>query len=430
MDDRTIQIRVGVVVVTAAIIAFLLVLFFGEKRSLFQQQKTIYLLFRTAPGVSPQTPVRKNGVLIGRITHVELRDEGGVTLTAKIESQYKVLRNEVARISTASFIGDAVLEFIPSDVEGASNEEIADEEVIADGVVSADPLRVLANLEPRLAGAIGSIENAGNEVTQLARNLNTIVGNNQDQFQRVIQKSELAMEHFRSAMETVDEVVGDPELKANLKRSLRELPQFFDDSRATLTEAQKTLTGFQKMTARADSNLENLEKFTKPLSEKGEVLADRIESAVINVDTLLDQLVKFSEQLNSSEGTLGQLLNDKDLYNRLHRSAVNIEDATRRIRPILDDVRIITDKVATDPRQMGVKGMLDKRPSGIGMKRSPRDIEQNGLRQVEAGIWIENFRPGELDGAQEVEIQEGSSLMSRIPWRPSTRSGSANSSRR
>jgi len=429
MDDRTIQIRVGVVVVTAAVIAFLLVLFFGEKRPLFQQQKTIYLLFPHAPGVSPQTPVRKNGVLIGRVVNVELREEGGVTLTAKIESRFKVFRNEVVRISTASLIGDAVLEFVPSHVEGASREEIADDEVIADGVVAADPLRVLANLEPRLTGAISSIENAGNEVTHLARNMNTIVGNNQDQFQRVIQKSELAMEHFRSAMETVDEVVGDPEIKANLKRSLRELPQFFDDARSTLGEARQTLAGFQQMTARADSNLQNLEKFTKPLSEKGEVLADRIESAVINVDTLLDQLVQFSSQLNNRDGTLGKLLYDKELYDRLHRSAVNIEDATRRIRPILDDVRIMSDKLATDPRQLGLKGMLDRRPAGVGMKRSPREIENHGMRQIDEGIFIEDFHPGEIYEEEGRVMGDESPLMSRIPWRPKSRSGTSSATR-
>lgn len=416
-------------VVTAAVIAFLLVLFFGEKRTLFQQQKTIYLRFPTAPGVSPQTPVRKNGVLIGRVVDVELLEEGDVMLTAKLETRYPVRRNEAVRISTASLFGDAVLEFVPGSDEGASTEVIADGEFIADGIVATDPLRVLVNLETKLSGAISSIEVAGNEVTLLARNLNTIVGNNQDQFQRVMQKSELAMEHFRSAMETVDEVIGDPEMKANLKRTLRDLPELFDEARSTLTQARTTLDGFQKMSARADQNLQNLEKFTGPLAERGELLAERMESAVVNVDSLLDQLVQFSSQLNSREGTLGQLLYDKELYDRLKRTVSNLEDASRRVRPILDDVRVMTHKLATDPRQLGLKGALDRRPLGVGSKKTPGELSAPaGMRFVEEGVWIEDFTPpgATFDGvdATEIEIElpdapaSPAARTGRIPWRP------------
>ena len=42
--------------------------------------------------------------------------------------------------------------------------------------------------------------------------------------------------------------------------------------------------------------------------------------------------------------------------------------ATAKVRPILDDVRIFSDKIARDPRQLGVKGALSKTPSGYGLK--------------------------------------------------------------
>lgn len=369
MDERTLQIRVGVVVVTAAIIAFLLVLFFGERRALFfESQKTVYLKFPQAPGVTAQTPVRKNGILIGRVTDVQLLDEGGVVLTAKIDNRHKVRRNEAVRISTASLLGDAVLEFVPSNVVGASTEEIADGEFLADGLVASDPLRVLVGLEERLGGAIRSIEGAGNEVTVLARNLNTIVGNNQEQFQRVILKSEQAMDRFRSAMTTVDELVGDPQVRLQLKQALSGMPQLMADAQSTLKDARQTLDGFQQMSKRANTNLENLERFTAPLAERGDELVSAIESSVSNIDQLLEQLVQFGEALNSREGTLGQLLHDRELYDRLQRTVGNVEDASRQLRPIMNDVRILTDKLATDPGGQLLKRAIDRRPIGTGTK--------------------------------------------------------------
>jgi phospholipid/cholesterol/gamma-HCH transport system substrate-binding protein len=56
------------------------------------------------------------------------------------------------------------------------------------------------------------------------------------------------------------------------------------------------------------------------------------------------------------------------LYDRINRAAGNVEEATQRIRPILEDVRIITDKVSRDPRMLGVKGALDRKPPGAGLK--------------------------------------------------------------
>ncbi|MFO0817583.1 MAG: MlaD family protein [Pirellulales bacterium] len=371
MDERTLQIRVGVVVVTAAIIAFLLVFAFAERRSsFFETQKTIYLKFTHAPGVTAQTPVRKNGIHIGRVTDVQLLDEGGVVITAKLDDRHKVRRSEVVRISTASIIGDAVLEFVPSNEQGASNELIQDGEFIADGIVASDPLRVLIGLEDKLGGAIRSIEGAGNEVTVLARNMNTIVGNNQEQFQRVIMKSEQAMDRFRSAMTTVDELVGDPEVRLQLKQALAGVPQLMTEARTTLEDARRTLDGFQKMSERANTNLENLEQFTKPLAERGDKLVMAIESSVTNIDDLLDQLVQFGEALNNREGTLGQLMHDRDLYDRLQRTVTNVEDASRQLRPIMNDVRILTDKLATDPGGQIVKRALDRRPIGSGTKWS------------------------------------------------------------
>ncbi|MFM7071615.1 MAG: hypothetical protein ACKO38_07480, partial [Planctomycetota bacterium] len=209
---------------------------------------------------------------------------------------------------------------------------------------------------------------AGLEVTVLARNLNTIVGNNQEQFQRVIMKSEQAIDRFRSAMVTVDELVGDPEVRQQLKTTLASLPQLMREAQTTLTEARGTLDGFREMSERANKNLANLEQFTTPLAQRGDELADALASSVENVDQLLNQLAAFSEALNNREGTLGQLLHDRELYDRLERSAGNIEDASRQLRPILNDVRILTDKLATDPGGQLLKRALDRRPIGAGTK--------------------------------------------------------------
>jgi hypothetical protein len=122
---------------------------------------------------------------------------------------------------------------------------------------------------------------------------------------------------------------------------------------------------------RAEANLANLENFTRPLGERGPQLVDNLDGSLANINELLEQLVAFSDNLNNREGTLGRLLNDDEMYLRLERTLINAEDITSRIKPILDDVRIFSDKIARDPRQLGLKGALDQRPLGVGTKGTP-----------------------------------------------------------
>jgi phospholipid/cholesterol/gamma-HCH transport system substrate-binding protein len=43
----------------------------------------------------------------------------------------------------------------------------------------------------------------------------------------------------------------------------------------------------------------------------------------------------------------------------------NVNHLTLELRPIVDDVRVFTDKIARHPEQLGVRGALDRRPAGI-----------------------------------------------------------------
>ena len=60
------------------------------------------------------------------------------------------------------------------------------------------------------------------------------------------------------------------------------------------------------------------------------------------------------------------------MLEKLIKSALgNAEDITSRLKPIMDDIRIFSDKIARDPRQLGLKGALDRRPVGTGNKSAP-----------------------------------------------------------
>jgi phospholipid/cholesterol/gamma-HCH transport system substrate-binding protein len=384
MDEWLIRFRVGAVVVAATVITVILVMLFGSWPSTFRSQYTVHVHFAEAPGITVDTPVRKSGVRIGRVSEVTLLEDGGVRVSAKINGQYSLRRKEICRIGSGSLmLGDAVIEFVPGDQQDllkrfdkngngrldldelqAADEYITDTEVISDGKVYSNPLRVLVNLEGSIRAAFDSIDSAGREVEKLAHSVNLTVGGD-NQVQRILQKAESAMDHFDGSMQAIQNVLGDRDFSQKLGKSLEEFPALLKESRDTLQSAREAFAKIQSASEKAEANLDNLEQFTKPLRERGPQLVQKIENSATNLNNLLEQLTAFSESLNSGRGTLGRLVHDDDIYQQIQRVVNNAEEVSKRLRPIMEDVRTFTDKIARDPGQLGLRGALDKRPAGL-----------------------------------------------------------------
>jgi phospholipid/cholesterol/gamma-HCH transport system substrate-binding protein len=369
MDDRVLRLRVGVVVLAAALITAFLVARFGDLPIPGGGTYTIYVRFPRAPGVTEGSPVRMSGVQIGRVTSLDLLQPSGVRVRAEIDRDRTILDSDACWITSASVLGDAVIEFVSPDRVPPGAQALENGTEIINGRVAANPLEALTNLEPSLQLAMVAVRDAGTEVATTARNLNNTISNNQDQLPRLAQKTERALDQFGSAMTNINSIFDDPAMREDLRQSLRILPQTIRNADATLNRANSAFDSMKEASDRAARNLSNLERFTKPLGERGPQLVDNLDGSLANVNELLEQLVTFTDNLNRREGTLGRLLNDPALYLRLERTLTNAEDITAQLRPIMNDIRVFSDKIARDPRQLGLKGALDKRPLGAGTKQ-------------------------------------------------------------
>jgi phospholipid/cholesterol/gamma-HCH transport system substrate-binding protein len=371
MDDRVLRLRVGVVVLAAALITAFLVARFGDLPLPGGGTYTIFVRFPRAPGVTQGSPVRMSGVQIGRVTSLELLQPTGVRVVAEIDRNRTILDCDACWITSASVLGDSVLEFVPPDRIPPAAKPIEAGTEIINGRVAANPLEALTNIEPALQTAMYSVRDAGNEVATTARNLNNAISNNQDQLPRLAQKTERALDQFGTAMSRINDVFDDPQMREDLRQSLRILPQTIRNADITLNKANAAFDSMQQASDRATRNLSNLENLTKPLGERGPQLVDNLDGSLANINELLEQLVTFTDNLNSREGTLGRILNDDEIYRRLERTLANAEELTAQMKPIIGDIRVFSDKIARDPRQLGLKGALDKRPLGAGSKSPP-----------------------------------------------------------
>jgi len=352
MNDRVMQFRVGVVVLATAIIAGILIVLFGDLPSLVQASYPLRMSFADARGISPGTPVRKNGILVGRVADVQLDERGGVSVVADIDSYVPIYRDEQPRIAS-TLLGDSEIQLVPGRVV-PPRQRIGKDEVLA-GAVSRDPFEVFATLEPKLGTALESLTQAGDSVSKLSANLDRLLLGEDDKFAKMVQKTEAALDAFSLAMNNINAVMGDPTARARLRETLTTLPEVISDLRATVRGIGTTVDS-------ADRNLRNLEGLTKPLGERGAGMVAQVDRTIGRLDEVLQQAAFFTKALNESEGTLGKLVRDPKVYEDLAQAAANVKGLTRDLRPIVDDVRVFTDKIARHPEQLGVRGALDRRP--------------------------------------------------------------------
>lgn len=367
MDERVIRFRVGVVVLAALLAGGILVFAFGN-RSRFIGQYSVYVQFDTAPGVTVNTPVRKNGITIGRVSNVELLDDG-VMITARLDADKKIRQSELCQISSATLLGDAVLEFVPGDDKSLYTSFYGNGDTMkTPGLVQVNPMQALskfAEVGDDLEFTVQAVGKAGNQVADLAGDLSQVINNNQDQFKRIMDKTETSLTSLQNTSDVINKLMSDPELNTALRDSIKRAPVILNELQESLAQAKDTLSSFKGVSTRAETNLANMEKFTKPLGERGEQIVLNVEQSLSGLNELVREIVTFSRTLNESEGTLGQLVRDRELYDKVKSTVTEIERVAKQVSPLMADIRVFAKKLKEDPRQLGVKGALDRRPAGV-----------------------------------------------------------------
>src|SRR3954467_5645662 len=113
MNERQMQFRVGVVVFATMIIGGLLATLSGPLTTSWlpwgRRTYEVGIKVDKAPGVDQNTPVNKNGILIGRVKSIEDASDG-MRLDAQINSNRPLYAHYDPHIRT-TVIGDAANKF-------------------------------------------------------------------------------------------------------------------------------------------------------------------------------------------------------------------------------------------------------------------------------------------------------------------------------
>jgi phospholipid/cholesterol/gamma-HCH transport system substrate-binding protein len=300
-----------------------------------------------------------------------------------------VYANEICKIGTASFLGDAVIDFVPG-ANPNRGEPIPDRASISRENVAVDRnpvelLDVALNLESQVKDTLDSfkrasdtVSNAGASVSKLSDTIQDAIGNQDSDFKQFMNntnklagKAETAIDNFNELMVNINEFAGDPEMRQSTRESFRRLPELLDEINATVTDTRDTINSFRKVGSNAEENLANLTEFTRALGENGPEIIDSLNKSLSRVDGLMNDITSLTEGMGKGNGTLSKFLNDPELYNNLNDAVRNIRDVTVQLEPLMNDVRFAVDGIARDPGQLGLRGSFDRRPAFSGPKGNP-----------------------------------------------------------
>ena len=417
MEESGYRFGVGVLVLASAIVGVLLIAFFGAVPTFLLDRYRVTITFPSAPGVGPDTPVRKSGVDIGRVAGIKLLDgNAGVNLELELDRNVRITQGETCKISVGSLItGDAIVEFVSAtereiltrfdgaagglrnDFLDAEEKQLADTpmasgDLLTGGVVQSDPLDVLMKMQGNFSQTFAAIDRASQKVESLATSLEDVVGGGRGQVRDVIDRVKGTIETFNGTLGTINRVavqIEDSRLPEAIADALERLPTIFDEAKTVIQQTQRILINFEKLSGTLESlggefdgiggtakeavenanvALRNIGRFTDPLGERADELIDGAVNSLGNLDVLLADMRVFANRLNSGNGTIARLVDDQQLYFEVIQTIQNVRLLSQRLQPIADDVRVFTDKIARDPGQLGVRGALQGRPNGAGLK--------------------------------------------------------------
>lgn len=283
-----------------AIIALTLLIIgfnFLKGKDLFNKSKKIYAVFSDLGTLEKSNEVKINGLPIGNVYDKrELdKDVSAVVITISLSRDVNIPINSIAYIGSslvgASFI---VIE------KGDSKTFMKSGDTLHTRVETGILGDVKAQLNPTLSKVRDVLDSLKNTLS----GANKIFSNEN--------KANLA------------------QTMTNLNKASSSLTSLLDNQTGSLA---KTLNNAQELTENLKSNTDDIKATIGNAKKASEKLAAlELQPTIDSLNSMITQLKATAAKISSKEGTLGALINDKTLYNK-------INDAILSAEILMDDLR-------------------------------------------------------------------------------------------
>lgn len=270
---------------------------FLKGKDLFKKSKKIYAVFKDLGSLSKSNEVKINGYVIGTVYSLKAKDENlsGIVATINLSQDVNIPKDSKAMISSplvgASFI---VIE------KGKTNEFLSP----GDTLMTIVDIGILDDVKAQLTPTLTKVRTTLDSLNNIFGSINGILNS----------------EARTNLQQTL----------ANLNRASSSLNGMLDNQTGALA---KTLNNAEALTGKLLSNTDDISATIKNAKITSEKLAAlELKPTIDSLNAMIGSLKNTAAKINSKDGTIGALLNDKTLYNKL-------TDAILSAEILMDDLR-------------------------------------------------------------------------------------------
>lgn len=287
----TSETKVGVLAAVA--IAILIVGYsFLKGNDVFSSENEFYAKYDRVDGLAVSKPILVNGYQIGRVSKLTLLNSGQILAQFKVDPQYAIPANTVARLESTDLLGGKAIVF----ELGASKQYAAD----GDTLVSNIQKDLLEQVQPVQKKAEQIIARLDSVLTSVNSTLSPTFQKN---FERSFASITRTLETLEGTTKTVDGLVGTQSSRiSGIMGNLESISSNFKNNNEKITSIMDNMEKVTDQVAKAN--------FAQTIAEANKAVADL--QSVIN-------------KVNTGEGSLAQLINDPKMYNNLNNAAGNLD---------------------------------------------------------------------------------------------------------
>lgn len=307
------ETKVGILSITALV---LLVLGFNflKGRDLFNRSNKLYMVFYDLGGLAKSNEVKINGYVIGKVYELNAKDKNvnGIVATINLSEDVNIPDNSTAVISSP-IIGASYI-----DIEKGSSTVYLQP---GDTLKTRIDVGILDDVKSQLTPTLTSVREGIDSLKLLLSNVNKLFTN----------------ESRANLQQTL----------SNLSMATNSLNKLMDTEKGALA---MSLNNVNAITANLKNNNDSITATISNAKRATAKLADlEIQPVIDTLSRTISQLKSVVAKIDSKDGTLGALINDKAIYNKLHDAILSAE--------------ILMDDLRTNPKRyvnLSVFGRKDK----------------------------------------------------------------------
>jgi len=276
------EAKVGLLALVAGVILYLGFNFL-KGYEVFSSTNKYYIVYNDIKGLTVSNPVMVNGLTVGRVAKIDLltNKQNKLLVTIDVQNDVKVGNDTKAVLANTDLLGSKSI-----DLKIGNNTTLYEDGATLKGEVEKELTEVLA------AKAMPIMTNLDSTIVKL------------------------------------NQIFGD-ELGKSIGTTLHNFELASAGLNTIIAANQKNILAVTTNLAELSASLEQTEKQLKPVIAKLDNLADslnnmELKQTVRNANDALKNVETITAKINQGEGSLGQLVNDKELYQNLNKASGNI----------------------------------------------------------------------------------------------------------